>query len=157
MGEKLQRKEDVDLKVTIMHHHFEWCEWNTKEMIKQAIGSDDITFFGHDHKAETLTTQYTNGMKTNILMGGRFDLDSRHEAAFNVVIYDDDNKSINAQEFVWSIDDNLFVPSTAKEIVPHRKELSPTQEYLDKLLDDNQGISKSLLDYYILQKLDKIC
>lgn len=153
VGEKLQRKKDVDLKVTIMHHHFEWCEWNTKEMIKQAIGSDDITFFGHDHKAETLTTQYTNGMKTNILMGGRFDLDSRHEAAFNVVIYDDDNKSINAQEFVWSIDDNLFVPSTAKEIVPHRKELSPTQEYLDKLLEDNQGISKSLLDYYILPKL----
>lgn len=153
VGEKLQRMRDVDLKITIMHHHFEWCEWNTKEMIKKAIGSDDITFFGHDHKAETLTTQYTNGMKTNILMGGRFDLDLRHEASFNVVIYDDDNKSINTQEFVWSTDDELFVPSTPKEIVLHRKELSPTQEYLDKLLEDNQGISKSLLDYYTLPKL----
>lgn len=154
VGEKLQRKHDVDLKVTIMHHHFEWCEWNTKEMLKKAIGTDDITFFGHDHKAETLTTQYANGLKANIVMGGRFDLDSQHEAAFNVVIYDNDSKSINTQEFVWSIDDGLFVPtSAAKRIVLRQKELSPTQGYLEKLLEDNQGIGKSLLDYYTLPKL----
>lgn len=46
---KLERQPDVDLKITIMHHRFEWCEWSTKEMIKEAIKSDDMTFFGHDH------------------------------------------------------------------------------------------------------------
>lgn len=153
VGEELQRKQDVDVKVTIMHHHFEWCEWNTKEMIKNAIGTDDITFFGHDHKVEALTTRYSNGLKTNILMGGKFDLDLRSEAAFNIAIYDEENKSINTQEFVWSIDDGLFVPSIANAITIHRKELSPTQEYLDKLMEDNQGIGQSLLDYYTLPKL----
>ena len=153
VGEKLQRKKDVDLKVTIMHHHFEWCEWNSKEMIKNAIGTDDITFFGHDHKVEALTMQYSNGTKMNILMGGKFDLNSRHEAAFNIAIYDTEKNTINTQEFVWEIDDELFVPGNPNTITVHRKKLSPTQEYLSRLMEDNQGIGRSILEYYTFPKL----
>lgn len=153
VGENLQRNPKVDLKVTIMHHHFEWCEWNTKEMLKSAIATDDITFFGHDHKAEMLTTQYGNGLTTNIIMGGRFDLDLRHNAAFNTVIYDDEAKTIQTHEFVWSIEGELFIPKTRGTIEIRRQELTPTQEYLQRLLGDDQGICESILDYYALPKL----
>lgn len=153
VSEKLYRDPEADLKITIMHHHFEWCDWDTKEMIKNAISTDDITFFGHDHKAEALTTQYGNGITTNIIMGGRFNLNLRNEAAFNAVIYNSETKSLERHEFVWSIEDELFVHKTLGIVEKRRKELTPIKEYLNKMLEDNQGICESILDYYTLPKL----
>ena len=153
VAEKLNRVSDVDLKVTVMHHHYEWCEWDTKEIIKKAIASDDITFFGHDHKAETFTTQYANGRTNNIFMGGRFDLDPSRDAAFNAVVFDDEAKVIDRHEFAWSVEDELFVPKKCGAITVKTNKLVPTQEYLARLLEDNQGIGESLLDYYVLPKL----
>ena len=146
VAEKLNRASDVDLKITVMHHHYEWCEWDTKEMIKKAIASDDITFFGHDHKAETFTTQYANGRTNNIFMGGRFDLDPSCNAAFNAVVFDDETKLIDRYEFAWSVEDELFVPKTCGTITVKTNKLVPLQEYLDRLLEDNQGIGESLLE-----------
>lgn len=153
VSERLTRDQNADLKITIMHHHFEWCEWDTKEMIKKAIGTDDITFFGHDHKAETLTTEYSSGLKTNIMMGGRFDLDIRHESAFNTVIYDGETKTLSSHEFVWNIEGELFIPKTKNSITVHKKTLFPMQEYVDSLLQDNQGICSSYSEYYVFPKL----
>lgn len=34
VAEKLERSHEATLKITVMHHHYEWCEWNTKEMLK---------------------------------------------------------------------------------------------------------------------------
>lgn len=153
VGEQLQRHSDVDLKITIMHHHFEWCEWETKEMLKKAISSDDITFFGHDHKSESSTTQYGNGITTNIVMGGCFDLDLSHDATFNAVVFDAEAARIRIQEFVWSKDGMIFVANKPRIIAIQKKGLVPTQEYLERILEDEQGISKSILDYYVLPKL----
>ena len=44
VAEKLNRLDDVDLKITVMHHSYEWCEWETKSMIKKALTTDDIVF-----------------------------------------------------------------------------------------------------------------
>ena len=42
-----------------MHHSYEWCDWDTKQMLKKAFASDDVTFFGHDHSAEMLSLTTT--------------------------------------------------------------------------------------------------
>lgn len=112
VSEKLVRDESVDFKITVMHHHYEWCEWDTKEMIRKAIASDDVTFFGHDHKPETVTSEYSNGEKYNVIMGGEFNLDPQKESSFNAVVYDSECGTIEHYGFVWSIDQNIFVQKT---------------------------------------------
>lgn len=72
VGEKLHRNIDVDIKISVMHHNYEWCEWNTKEMLRAAFEKDDIVFLGHDHKPETISMKNSNGNDINIVMGGFF-------------------------------------------------------------------------------------
>ena len=151
--EKLVRSTDCDLKITIMHHHYEWCVWDTKEMLKRAISTDDITFFGHDHKSEALTITSASGIKNNIIMGGKFALDSNLNSAFNAVVYDTETKKINRYSFDWSIEDKLFTPSDQGFIDRHSALLRPTNNYLKKILKDNQGLSESFTDYYVFPKL----
>lgn len=149
----LNRQPGVDFKITIMHHHFEWCEWNTKEMLKQAISTDDLTFFGHDHLSETMTVKYGDGRFHNIIMGGRFNLDVTKEAAFDVVIYDTEQKTIQYVEYNWDVKDCLFVPKQQKPILQKSNCLRPSEAYISSLLRDKQNICDSIEDYYVFPKL----
>lgn len=149
---KLERQPDVDLKITIMHHHFEWCEWSTKEMIKEAIKSDDMTFFGHDHKSESYTTQFSDGKSNNIFMGGKFDLALGMDSAFNAVIFNSEQNSISRYQFDWSIDAKIFVEKNQGELVLSKHLLAPKDEFIKTLMQDTQGISGSLDDYFVFPK-----
>ena len=152
IGEKLQRKSGIDLKITIMHHHFEWCEWNTKEMIKKAIVSDDITFFGHDHSAESYTTQYSSGQQNTIFMGGKFDLDAEKDAAFNIAIFDSTQHSITKYQFDWAIGAGIFIPKNQSETAQIQHSLVPKEDFRRSLMIDDQGISDSVNSYFVLPK-----
>lgn len=153
VSEKLVRDESVDLKFTVMHHHYEWCEWDTKEMLRKAIASDDVTFFGHDHKPEAVTSEYSNGEKYSVIMGGEFNLDSQKESGFNVVVYDSEYETIEHYGFIWSIGENIFVQKNHGNITKKRSVLLPAETYLSKLLRDEQSICESFVDYYALPKL----
>ena len=151
-GENLKRGENVDFKITIMHHHFEWCEWSSKEMIKQSIASDDITFFGHDHKAEFYTTQYSDGLQNTIFMGGKFDLDPERNAAFNAAIFDNDQHMITRYRFDWATEARLFTAKEHGAFAQINHSLAPKEEYLEALGRDNQGISDSANSYFVFPK-----
>lgn len=153
VGEHIQRQEDADLKITVMHHHFEWCEWQTKEMVKKAIQSDDVTFFGHDHKAESYTTKYTSGITYNVIMGGRFNLACDQTASFNMVVYDSQTKVIERFQFDWSVNDSIFIPQRLPVISCKNTTIAPSNEFLDELLSDKQNIASRFTDYYVFPKL----
>lgn len=153
VGEKLTRDPEADLKITVMHHHYEWCEWNTKELLKKALVTDDIIFFGHDHKAEAITMVNGDGSTFNIIMGGQFNLNIDKECAFNAVIYDSGTCEIERFEFNWATKNNIFVPVSRGKIVKKKKWLTPTEAYLDNLLKDKQNIQTRFTDYYVLPKL----
>ena len=40
--DKLVRKKDTDYKITMVHHSYEWFEWDTKETLKKFMFFDDI-------------------------------------------------------------------------------------------------------------------
>lgn len=153
VGEKLARDPEAELKITVMHHHYEWCEWNTKELLKKAIATDDITFFGHDHISESITTKNGNGSTFDILMGGQFNLDIDKECVFNTVTYDSETSEIERYEFNWITKENLFVPASHGKIIKKKTGLVPTEAYLDYLLKDKQNIGTHFTDYYVLPKL----
>lgn len=153
VGEKLTRDPEAELKITVMHHHYEWCEWNTKELLKKALATDDIVFFGHDHKAEAITTVNGDGSTFNIIMGGQFNLNIDKECAFNAVTYDSNTREIERFEFNWITKENIFVPESRGKINKNKKGLAPAEAYLDMLLKDKQNIGTRFTDYYVLPKL----
>lgn len=153
VADKLTRADKATLKITVMHHHFEWFEWSTKEMLKKAIATDDVTFFGHDHESEASQTHYSNGDDHNIIMGGRFNLNIREETAFNAVVFDSEDSSIERIEFNWSIDEGIFIPRNQGFIKKKNFQLSPSPDFVEVLLKDTHKISASFTDYYTIPKL----
>ena len=152
VSEKLARNADADLKVTVMHHHFEWCEWETKDLLKKAIASDDITFFGHDHKSESITTEISGGVTHNIIMGGEFSL-KKNECSFNCIVYNSDSADIERFVFDWSQNDEIFIKKVQGKINCRKNDITPSEKYIEKILEDKQGISSHFTDYYVLPKL----
>lgn len=153
VADKLVRDPEADIKITVMHHHFEWCEWNTKEMLQKAISSDDITFFGHDHKADYLSTKYANGESHNIIMGGEIILAQQEKASFNAVVYDSDTELFEHFIFTWSIENGRFHPQSSGHFSKRQNGLVPRNEFIEKISKDNQGISEHFTDYFVLPKL----
>lgn len=153
VGEKLTRVPEAELKITVMHHHYEWCEWDTKELLKKAIATDDVVFFGHDHKAEATKMVNGDGSIYNIIMGGKFNLDIDKECVFNAVTYDSNTREIERFEFNWITKDNIFVLKSRRNFTKKNIRLTPTKEYLEKILQDKQDIGTCLTDYYVLPKL----
>lgn len=148
-ADKLVQDTDVDIKITVMHHHSEWREWYTKEMIHEAITSDDITFFGHDHKAEFLIAQYADGNSYNIIMGGEINLDQQSSSSFNAVVYDSETELFERYSLTWSPEKHIFHPQSYGTFSIRRNHLMPTDGYFDKINKDSQGISEHFteIDY----------
>lgn len=152
-ADNLIRGRDVDLKITVMHHNYEWCEWDTKVMLKKAITSDDVTFFGHDHDPEIISSIFSSGYQHNIIMGGRFNLEMDKETEFNAVIYDSNVKSLESYEFIWDTQNNMFKRVARVVIEKKPNELTPSATYLQGLMKDGQSISNSFEDYFVMPKL----
>lgn len=121
--------------------------------MKKNLASDDLVFFGHDHKSEMLTTINGDGSTFNIIMGGQFNLNTNKECAFNAVLFDSTTREIERFEFNWAIKDNIFVPAPRGKINKRKNGLQPTDVYLEKLLKDKQNICARFTDYYVLPKL----
>lgn len=150
--EKTNRKENCDLKITVIHHNYEWFEWDSKEMLKRIISSDDVTFFGHDHKTEHSVTQYSDGSKMNIVMGGEFGVSCEEPAEFNLVTYDSETKQIQCTQAVWDIENQIFVPRNQVVFSRNQGSLMPSKEYLKKLIKDSNGICDDFTEYYTVPK-----
>lgn len=155
VGERMSRDASATLKVTVMHHSFDWCEFETRQMLKKSFSNDDLVFLGHDHLAESLTIQNANGDSMNILMGGQFTLDPGEDCTFNAVVFDDEHMRIERYEYVWHTDGQVFTNIDRGSIPTsqQRNTLWPSEEYLERLLRDNQKISSRFTDYYVLPKL----
>lgn len=142
-----------DLRIAVMHHSYEWCEWNTKEALKKEFSKFDLVMFGHDHVPERISIVSRNGGMLDVLKGGELTLSLSTDSSFNTVSYDTEANTITCYEYIWDKDDRLFIvkPTDTKEI--NRDELSPRLEYLDALLKDSQQISEKLSDYFVFPKL----
>ncbi len=151
--DKLNRNPETDLKISLMHHSYEWCEWKTKTSLKKVLEQDDIVFFGHDHKSEAYSMIKSTGETINIIMGGRFNLSVDQESAFNALVYDSDIKEFLVYRFEWNIDSQIFCKQHLGNIPKKSNIMRPTDEYLNKLLEDKHKISDYFTDYYVLPKL----
>lgn len=150
--EKAINRKGCELNITVIHHHFEWFDWDSKVMLKRIITNSDVAFFGHDHKTEHSTTQYSDGSKMNIVMGGVFGVSCEEPAEFNLVIYDSETKEIKCSQAVWDIGNQVFVPRNSTVFSKNTGVLTPSEEYVKKLVKDSNGICDVFTDYYTVPK-----
>lgn len=86
-------------------------------------------------------------------MGGQFNLDISKETAFNAVVFDSEDSSIERIEFNWSIDEGIFIPRNQGSIKKKSFQLSPSPDFVEGLLKDTHRISNRFTDYYTIPKL----
>lgn len=150
---QISRLSDVDLKITVMHHHFEWCVWDTKEMIKKSISSDDVTFFGHDHKSEQIKSKYADGKEHRIIMGGKFSINLENDSEFNALIYDTNTNEFSSYTFDWNKEGELFTKHQNESFKKKSLTPVPSSGFLEKLLKDPQNVCENVMDYFVFPKL----
>lgn len=151
----MDRDGTADFYITVMHHSYEWCEWETKEMLKRKFQDQDFVFLGHDHKAETICVSDGNGHSTNMILGGEFSLKDK-KYVFNVVALDSVTKSTKLYKFSWIQEKGIFI--ARQQINNHfiakgKNKLTPTKDYLAKLSLDNNNFAEKFTDYYVFPKL----
>ena len=150
--DKLVRKKDTDYKITMVHHSYEWFEWDTKETLKKFMFFDDIVLFGHDHQSEQVSIQDGEGKKLNYIVGGEFSLHNDN-CAFNAIVLDTMTDTFNCHRFTWDSNENIFTRKENKTIYKNNVTLSPLSTFLRKLLLGNKQISPLITDYYVFPDL----
>lgn len=155
VSDQLSRHSDADLKISVMHHSYEWFDWDSKTFLKRSFYDDDLVFFGHDHNAEAVTIHSSTGSDMNIIMGGEFQLDPNSECTFNAVVYDTESKVIERYEFNWIVSQGIFIKTNRGHIDKQIKGdiIIPKDDYISDLLFDEQQLSDRFTDYYVLPKL----
>lgn len=150
--DKLARKKDTDYKITMVHHSYEWFEWNTKKMLKKYMFADDIVLFGHDHQSEQVSIQDGEGKKLNYIVGGEFSLHNGN-CAFNAIILDTMTDTFTCHRFTWDCNANIFTRKENQTLYKNNVSLSPLPSFLNKLLSGNKQISSLATDYYVFPDL----
>lgn len=150
---KINADTFADLRIAVMHHSYEWCEWNTKTELKKELAKFDLVMFGHDHVPERISILSRTGGTLDVLMGGEMTLSITEDFSFNTISYDSENDSISFYEYIWNKDERLFTSKMTDTKKVNRVELSPKSDYLKLLLEDPQQLSGKISDYYVFPKL----
>lgn len=145
--------EEYNLSISIMHHSYEWFDWKIIDTLKKYFKKEDIVFFGHDHKAESICLTNGDGITTNLVLGGEFTVDNN--CSFNSVVVDTESGNINTYKFYWIESASIFKvePQKNSGFVKNKAILHPSEQYLEKLSFDNQNLCEKFIDYYVFPKL----
>ena len=145
--------EEYDLSISIMHHSYEWFDWEIKNTLKKYFEKEDIVFFGHDHKAESIRLTNGDGISVNLVLGGEFTTDK--SCSFNSAVVDTENGNISTYKFSWIESASIFKVKLQKNCsyVKNKSIMQPSEQYLRHLSIDNQYLCDKFVDYYVFPKL----
>jgi len=151
------KRDSVDLCITLMHHSTEWFEWDTKNKLNNAIcRNSDIIFQGHDHILQKIEMEINNDEHVVVLKGGEFAVDNTHASQFSALLFNTENNEYSEYKFDWVHSENMFSNSEYKKeqrLKIKTNLLLQTVSFMDSFLQDNMGMSKSFIDYFVFPKL----
>lgn len=159
----LERLESLskfaDLNITVMHHTTESYNCICKNKLEQKIYlSTDILLTGHNHFSQTKQVSI-NGNK-NLLesCGGEIDFyNFNSNDVFNVLVLDNETLMCNGYSFTWNENENIFKHELilANYKIKKYNELSPLDDYVNNLHNDQGNRGKDFTKYFIFPKLTK--
>lgn len=150
---EMERDGTADFYLTVIHHGYEWFDWDSKELLKKKFQDQDLVFVGHDHKSETMYVSDGNGNQTNMIIGGELSTE-RQEFVFNTVAIDSQTNEATVSKYTWMPENLIFnIQKQSKSFnAKGRNKLRPSDDFLSKLSIDNSNISDKFTDYYVFPK-----
>lgn len=156
----LEKKNNVNFCLTMMHHPVEYFNWKTKYKLMDFIAyNSHILFSGHEHKDkfEELSIDKKTGLyisRAGEMQWGNAEFDD----FFNTIVIDTEHNSFSAYSFKWDEQNNIYKKYEKiidEKICKKSSKLMPLPEFLEELnIDKNIPYKQCSFDkYFVFPKL----
>lgn len=154
----LTRSADANLCITVMHHSYEWFNWNYKSNLEKAIiDNSELLLYGHDHRERTTSLSIDNSLDTWISSAGEMKFSSLDEVdSFNAIVIDTETNSFDGYVFNWDKSSKIYthkVLAEQKSLQNHSAKLMPLPSFIKGIKQDNYNLSDDFTDYFVFPKL----
>lgn len=154
----LTRAADANLCVTVMHHSYEWFNWNYKSNLEKAIiDNSELLLYGHDHRERTTSLSIDNSLDTWISSAGQMTFSSLDNVdSFNAMVVDTETNSFDGFVFTWDKSSKIYshkVLASQKSLQNHSAKLMPLPSFIKSIKQDNYNLSEDFTDYFVFPKL----
>ena len=154
----LSRADDANLCITVMHHSYEWFNWNYKDNLEKAIiDNSEFLLTGHDHREKTTNVSIDNSLDTWISAAGEMKFSSIDFVdSFNVLVIDTEKNSFDGYSFSWDKKVKVYTRknvAVSKNLQNHSAKLTPLPSFIKGIKEDSYNLSKDFTDYYVFPKL----
>ncbi len=154
----LRKSDDANLCITVMHHSWDWFNWNYKsDLSKTIVDNSEMLFIGHDHRESTSVVSIDNSLDTWISAAGEMDFSSLNkEDSFNVFVIDTESNSFDGYVFNWDINEKIYIHKMVahqKSLQNHSSRLSPLPSFIKNIKEDPYNSSDDFTKYFVFPKL----
>lgn len=154
----LTRSADANLCITVMHHSYEWFNWNYKANLEKVIiDNSELLLYGHDHREKTTSLSIDNSLDTWISSAGKMNFSSLDEVdSFNTMVIDTEANSFDGFIFTWDKSSKFYshkVLASKKSLQNHSTKLMPLPSYIKGIKQDNYNLSEDFTEYFVFPKL----
>lgn len=154
----LTRSADTNLCITVMHHSYEWFNWNYKSNLEKAIiDNSELLLYGHDHREHTTSLSIDNSLDTWISSAGEMKFSSLDEVdSFNAIVIDTETNSFDGYVFNWDKGSKIYahkILAAQKSLQNHSAKLMPLPSFIKSIKQDNYNLSDDFTDYFVFPKL----
>ena len=154
----LARTADTNICITVMHHSYEWFNWNYKANLEKAIiDNSELLLYGHDHRERTTSLSIDNSLDTWISSAGEMKFSSLDDVdSFNAIVIDTEINSFDGFVFTWNKPSNIYshkVLASKRSLQNHSAKLMPLPSYIKSIKQDNYNLSEDFTQYFVFPKL----
>lgn len=153
---RLLREEDVNLAISVMHHSSEWFHYNTKQKLETLLYKhSDIIFQGHEHQVGSRHTYNEDDSEWIVSKGGEFSGKYTDMSTYAALMIDFEEQSYCEYIYKWDLNENMFLyTQNGKRSLSNTKNFFLNKSsFYDSYFADNNGISNSVLNYFIFPNL----
>lgn len=154
----LTRTNDTNLCITVMHHSYEWFNWNYKSNLEKAIiDNSEFLLYGHDHREQTTSLSIDNSLDTWISSAGEMIFSSLDSIdSFNAMVIDTESNSFDGFVFTWDKSSKIYshrLLASKKSLQNHSTKLMPLPSFIKTIKEDTYNLSKDFTDYFVFPKI----
>ncbi|MGE1061239.1 metallophosphoesterase [Megasphaera paucivorans] len=154
----LDKDDEANLCITIMHHGWEWFNPRYKSNLEHSILSNsEILLLGHDHYADTKAISNKESFETWISCAGAMNFSELNFSdSFNSIIINTDDNTFCGYIFNWNYREKIFIHELVienKNLLSKTRKLNPLQSYVKTMKEDIYYYSKDFTQYFVFPKL----
>ena len=154
----LEKRENCNLAITLMHHGPEWFNWRYKHALDAALDKNsEFVLSGHEHHGETKSVSINSSTGTWMSCAGSMCFSNLlHEDSFNAILIDTDNNLFDGYIFKWSFKNKLYLSNqicSNQPIQIKSNKLVPSAAFLKSIREDSYCSTKDFTKYFVFPKL----